>query len=616
MFSSLTELYGRSLSAGPGTFQQHKEANAGATGQDTIPEPQVADSLYLDEILIQSTRINEPSRYQPVDVQIIDSLRLATYQSMPVSAVLSRYSSLFIRDNGPGGLATLSQRGLSPGQTQVLWEGFPLNSLSLGLADLSVIPGGLFNSVEVSPGTPSSTFGGGSLGGTVYLTSSSPDQRNRLAFIQSAGAFDTWNTQFQGNYGDDRWTLGIRSMYQQAENDFSYYNRARDRQENRTHNANRSGHLMGTVSYQLPASRLYSSFWYYNSQDEIPGSILTSNPQAEQSNRGFRWIGGMELPSNPWEFDARTFLERDHFGYEDPSADIDSRFTRERWMTHLDFKRPSLGPLIWKGGISGGVERVRTTNYAGDRQRWLLGLRLNPQIRIFDERLRLTPTARADVYTDFGWVWSPSLGVNWEVLQHRLHLRGMVSRDFNPPSFNDLYWVPSGNPDLNPEQSFKTEAGIVYSPGIPFFDSFSLTAYRIWLEEGIYWFPDREGVWTPSNVEEVDAYGVEARFEFNWQIQPAEFHWTLGADWRKSEMAAERFPGDQAVGLQMRYVPEGSFRSGLSIRMNPLLLHLNYRWTDLRYTTSDHTSSLDDYQLLDATIAYQKDFLGTNWHVR
>jgi hypothetical protein len=96
-----------------------------STPQDTLIHQFSSDSLTLDEITIMSTRLREPLRYQPVDVQLVDSLRLSIYRSMPVSSVLSRYSSLFIRDNGPGGAATLSQRGFSPGQPRCFGKASP-----------------------------------------------------------------------------------------------------------------------------------------------------------------------------------------------------------------------------------------------------------------------------------------------------------------------------------------------------------------------------------------------------------------------------------------------------------------------------------------------------------
>ncbi len=576
----------------------------------------VTDSLRLDEVVVRSTRIREPQRYQPVDVQLIDSLQLTNYRSASVSDILSRYSSLMIRDNGPGGLATLSQRGLSPSQTTVLWEGFPINSLSLGLADLSAISTGLFRNVEVSPGTPSSTFGGGSLGGTVYLSSSGGERQNRVGIAQSAGSFGTWTSRAEASVSQGRWSGSVRGIYRTAENDFDYFNRATGREEVRTRNAGESVNLMGNVGYELSQGRIYSSIWYFDQQDEIPGSILSGNSRAEQSFDGIRWIGGVETNMSGWNVDARSFLESNSFGYIDPRSNIDSEFSLGRALVELDVRRPTTGRVIWQGGIQSGLEWVDSNNYRGDRERRQLSIRFNPEIRIADSRLRFTPTLRADLYSDFGSVVSPSLGANWEVIDSRLHLRGMISRDFNPPTFNDLYWVPTGNPDLNPERSFKTEGGVVYLPQIPFLNSISLTGYRIWLDDGIYWFPNNQGQWTPSNVEEVDAYGAETRISSRWQIEGVDFSWNVGADWRRAEIAAPRFSGDRAVGQQMRYVPEWAVRSNLTVTVSNVMIHANYRWTDLRFITEDHTSSLNSYQVMDVGSSINRQIFGTDFNLQ
>ncbi|MEX0772767.1 MAG: TonB-dependent receptor plug domain-containing protein [Balneolales bacterium] len=595
--------------SGTGNFQQFLYSSE---LEDKERSPQLGDTIYLDDILIESTRIYEPLRYQPIDVQVMDSLQMALNRTMPLSAVLSRYSSLYIRDNGPGGYASISQRGLSPGQTQLLWEGFPLNSLSLGMADLSLFSASMFQSVEVSPGTPSSTFGGGSLGGAVYLSSSRPEQK-RLEIMQSAGAFGTYNSQLHASYAEDRWSASLQSIYQTAENDFSYINRATGLKENRVNNAGRGGQIIGNVGYQLDRGRIYSSAWFSDRIEDIPGSVLSGDSGTAQSDRSFRWLAGLETSTYGWNINLRSFLERDRFFYEDLSANTDSRFRKGRWLTNLEFKRPALGPVIWKGGISGGVEMVNTSNYSDERQRSLLGIHMNPNVHMAEGRLRVTPTIRVDAYTDFGWVVSPSLGTNWEVFKERLHLRGMVSRDFNPPSFNDLYWIPSGNTGLEPERSFKAEGGFTYLSPLPFIDSIKLTGYNIWLNEGIYWFPNSEGVWAPSNVGKVDAYGAESRLNLHWETGPADFFWELGADWRKAEIAEERFPGDQAVGQQMRYVPEWTFRSNLSVQISPVHISANYRWTDQRYITEDHTSSLGPFQVFDVSVNVDQELLKADW---
>jgi vitamin B12 transporter len=582
---------------------------------DTIPAPHLSDSLILqmDEIHIQSTRIREPLRYQPVDIQLIDSLQLAVYRSLPVSDVLSRYSSLFIRDNGPGGLATLSQRGFSASQTQVLWEGFPVNSLSLGLSDLSTIPSGMFQSVEVSPGTPSSTFGGGSMGGIVFLTSSQRSQQNLLTLTQSAGAFGTFNSSFETAYSSGRWSGTVNGIYHTSDNDYPYVNRATGQEEYRTHNSGQSVNLMGNIGYNSSGARFFSSIWYFDNRDEIPGSILSGNSEAVQSLDGIRWTGGADFSAGKWRIKTSAFLERNQFSYVDPPSGIESRFRLNRNLAEIGINRPSTGTVHWQGGISGGLERVDTNNYRAAHERQLFGIRLNPDIRLSGGRIRVSPAVRTDTYSGFGWVVSPSLGGNWELIEERFHLKGMVSYDFNPPSFNDLHWVPGGNPNLDAERSFKTEGGFVWLPDSFFLNSLHLTGYRIWLDNGIYWFPNREGIWSPSNIKEVDAYGAEARIGTNWQLSAAEFSWNTGLDWRRSQIARERFPGDQGIGRQMRYVPEWAVRSDLTFRISRFMLHANHRWTGRRFITEDHTSSLDPFHILDLTATLEQSLAGTDW---
>src|SRR5699024_10857880 len=88
-----------------------------------------------------------------------------------VGEVLTAHSSIHIKEYGPGGMATASQRGLSSEQIQVLWEGIPINSSTLGQTDLSLLPASFFSDIQVSSGTPSTAFGGGSLSGALYLGS-------------------------------------------------------------------------------------------------------------------------------------------------------------------------------------------------------------------------------------------------------------------------------------------------------------------------------------------------------------------------------------------------------------------------------------------------------------
>ena len=585
-----------------------------AFSQSFISEP--ADTIIFDPITVESTRIYEPAEVQPVDVQVIDPLRLQRYNSRPVSDLLSNYSTVFIRDNGPGTLAVMSQRGLSPSQTQILWEGFPINSLSLGLADLSLLPSGLFNRVEVSAGTPSSAFGGGSLGGTVYMSSFTGRQNNHLNFEQTLGAFNTHGSFLQTRYSTGRWRVSLTGTYKKADNDFEYFNRATQRIEQRTNNAGESLNLLGNINYELERGRIYTAAWYYNNEDEVPGNVLAGNSDALQNVAGSRIVAGAEYGVRGYRLQARSFFEQDEFRYNDERQGIDSRFENVKWMNELNVVRPSAGSVVWQGGLNGGYQSVETSNYAGIEDRTIISARFNPEIRLSGQTVRLTPTLRADRYSAFGWVVSPSAGINWEAVSSRFYLRGMISRDFNPPSFNDLYWVPGGNPDLKPEQSFKTEGGFTYLSGLPLLRNIRFTVYRIWLENGIYWFPDSGGTWTPKNVQEVDAYGFESSFSAGFSLSDLDFRIDAGLDYRRSVIGSERFDGDQGTGRQLRYVPEWTGRSAVSVNYRTLMAELNYRWTGRRYVTQDHTSSLDPFGSADLSLAANRTIQGTELRIR
>src|SRR5699024_5712930 len=115
----------------------------------------VSDSLQLEQIEVVATRIRQPLKLQPTHINFIDSARLSFVQNKTLGEVLSMESTLFIKSNGPGLVATASQRGFGAEQIQVLWEVIRLNHSMLGLTDLSLVPADFFSNIPISSGTPS-----------------------------------------------------------------------------------------------------------------------------------------------------------------------------------------------------------------------------------------------------------------------------------------------------------------------------------------------------------------------------------------------------------------------------------------------------------------------------
>jgi len=97
--------------------------------------------------------------------------------STDLSGVMSQQSSVYIKDGGPGVLASSGFRGGTAQQQLLLWNGMSINSSSLGLTDLHVLPIFLFDAVEMSSGPGALIKGDGALGMALDLRNTGIPQR-------------------------------------------------------------------------------------------------------------------------------------------------------------------------------------------------------------------------------------------------------------------------------------------------------------------------------------------------------------------------------------------------------------------------------------------------------
>jgi iron complex outermembrane receptor protein len=91
---------------------------------------------------------------------------------------------------GIGDFATLSLRGSNPDEVRFYLDGIPLNLAAGGAIDLSTLPLGDVERVEVYRGTTPIGFAESALGGVVSITTRAPTER-RLAVRAGAGSFGT-----------------------------------------------------------------------------------------------------------------------------------------------------------------------------------------------------------------------------------------------------------------------------------------------------------------------------------------------------------------------------------------------------------------------------------------
>jgi outer membrane cobalamin receptor len=124
----------------------------------------------------------------------IDSLMILNNINISLSGLLSKNTSIFIKENGRGALATASFRGSAASHTQVNWNGMPINSPMTGMVDFSLIPVYIIDDLSLSFGAASIKNGSGGIGGSVNINNT-VDWDNKLSvkYIQGIGSYKTFD---------------------------------------------------------------------------------------------------------------------------------------------------------------------------------------------------------------------------------------------------------------------------------------------------------------------------------------------------------------------------------------------------------------------------------------
>jgi iron complex outermembrane receptor protein len=209
------------------------------------------------------------------------------------------------------------------------------------------------------------------------------------------------------------------------------------------------------------------------------------------------------------------------------------------------------------------------------------------------------------------------VGTIWYSLNLRdmISVKGCVSRNYRVPTFNDLYWTPGGNPDLKAETGWTEEMTVSAKfHGAMWKLNYSLTGYNRNVTNMITWVPN-SSYWSPMNVNEVWSRGAEHRLRFEWRFgASARIILTGNADYVRSTYEKTDDPNDVALGKQLIYVPAWFGGSAFTFEGWKFFATYSYQYTDLRFTTRDHSEFVPGYGLHSAAVGYTLSRNGMQKH--
>ncbi|MBO7243093.1 MAG: TonB-dependent receptor [Alistipes sp.] len=580
---------------------------------------------------------NRPMKEIGTQETKFDTIALKENIALSMADVLTFNSAIFVKNYGRATLSTVAFRGTSPSHTQVSWNGMKINNPMLGMTDFSMIPSYFIDDASLLHGTSSVNETGGGLGGAVKLSTKPTNNKGfGLQYIQGIGSFKTFDEFLRLTYGDNHWQISTRAVYSSSPNDYKYRNH--DKKENVYDEnmnivdqyypveRNRSGaykdfHLLQEVYYNTgKGDRFGLNAWYINSNRELPMLTVDHGSDTDFDNRQreqtFRGVVSWDHLRENWKMGAKAGYIYSWMAY-DYKRDVGNGI-----MTHMTRSRSRINTLYAQvdGEYYLGKRWLFTANVSlhqhivesedknivqQDGNRAIVGYRKGRPELSGSISAKWRPTERLGVSIVireemFGKEWTPIIPALFiDALISKtgnIVAKASISRNYRFPTLNDLYFLPGGNPDLKRESGWSYDAGLSFSVGRSGIYSLSGSAtwFESYIKDWIIWLPTTKGFFSPENIKDVHAYGIELKADLDVALSK---QWQLGINgtlsWTPSINNGEpRTPADRSVGKQLPYVPilSSTVTGSLSWRKWTFL----YKWCyySERYTMSSNDISL------------------------
>lgn len=532
-------------------------------------------------------------------IEKIDSTTLSIRQGISIATYLSEQTPVFLRSYGPGGISTLSVRGTNSSQSGVFWNGLNLGQPNMGMTDLSRISTFEFSDISLQSGGASALLGSGVIGGSLHLS-------NPMKFtspVQSSVLFSGSSTGRLGGAvklgaGSNRLAYNGSLSGEWNENNFKYtdFNGNSVRLE---HALAKSVSTVHQAEYILnQKQRLSAGFWFQTTDRQIPPTMTMAKSDQQQWDQAVRSSLQWSYAGTNQSFIVRSAFidEKEHF--QSLTAVIDAFYHLNTLQSEFEYKR-NLGEQITLGsGATARIIRADVPYYEGiesqpEGSAWL-ALAFNHS----ETGIKSVMNLRQDFAKGYKIPFCPSVSAEIPVTKQISTSFG-VSRNFRVPTMNDRFWIPGGNPEIKPEDSWNFETGATFhlKKTEIFKSKISISIYSLFIDNLIQWVPGNDGIWSPLNVQKVWSRGVELSSRTDWEYAGFNGYFRLGYNYSPSTY--RETTEENVLNKQLIYIPVHKVNETFFIGKGEYYTMFTYSITGKRYVQSDNSKSLPAYSMLD-----------------
>lgn len=584
----------------------------------------------LSEVVVSSSKLQTKLKDVSTKIEIINEERVKNSNGTRLPEILKSTGAAFIKSYGlTPQLQSISSNGLGAQHTLVLVDGVRLNSFQNSQVDLSLIPLQNIERIEVINNGISSIYGSDAIGGVVNIITKNRslienNKDYKLSISASNGSFNTNGYSLSMEKQTSGFNIYLFYNSEKSDGNFKYnFNNGSGNILKERENSSYSLYDIGiNTQYLINNSnriRFISTYTYQNKN--LPGIVTGSvPPNTKQLDKNwnnilisentisskFTLLTSLNFQNNFMNYSVGNFLNSNYRNL------VYSFATEMRFRNKL---------LKLTSGYNFTNARLKSNSIQDGTERNQHAIFISAQFDFYN-KFKLFPSARYDYITDIKQgAATYKLGINYQPFKkYNLSIKGNVGKNFRAPSFNDLYWKPGGNINLNPENSFNAESGLFYSFNSFVKGQFDLSYTYIYAKNKIIWLPGSGGIWSPENIEESVSKNVSINLTANKKInQKLLLGIEAGIKLINSKKISETYLNDAAKNKQFPYIPKFLSNLNLSFTYNKLGINLTYNHTGNRYSDAANTKSLSPINTIDGNIKFGfkfwKVYLSTKFEV-
>lgn len=460
---------------------------------------QAQQSVDLDKVVVTATRTAQTADETLASVSVITREEIERSQFTSVAELLRSTPGITLTNSGGIGKSTgVFLRGTSTKDLLVLVDGVRVGSATLGQVSFEELNLSQVERIEVVRGPRSSLYGSDAAGGVIQIFTRRGGGKLTPSFSVSTGSKRTSSGEFNLAGGSERqwFNAGISGITTDGFDARTTGSDDKDGYHSQSVNL-RAGTKIGD------SHELEGFFTNTDSENEFDG--FQDRTDSLTQVLGVR--SRSDLSEN-WTLHASAGRSWDHTKSFSGSA-FSSRFETVRDSVSIQNDFAVSDNSLLTAGVDYQKDSIESSNnYAVDSR---VNNAVFAQYLLSLGQADMQFNLRNDDNEQFGNHTTGGVAFGYAFNDY-LSLHTSYGTAFKAPSFNDLYYPFSGNPNLKPEESDSFEIGL---KGQLNNLNWATTLYQTDFENMIAWAPTGPGgSWVPSNVNEARIRGLELAADY------------------------------------------------------------------------------------------------------